>query len=63
MTSVPIGKTIPEVIDELKKQPSAHEAYANAMDYPKKIVENRYWQLKLDGRPVMVMNYAQDNYV
>eukprot|EP00957_Ditylum_brightwellii_P079726 6061561-Ditylum_brightwellii.AAC.1 len=53
LASVPIGKTILEVIDELEKQPSACKAYANAIDYPKKTVENRYWWLKLDGRPVM----------
>ena len=60
---VPNGKGIREHLQDLKDRPTAHEAYASAMGYPKGIVEERLRRLELDGRPVRVMDYASEDDV
>ena len=42
LSRVPLGMSLAEHIDNLKARPSARDAYASAMEYPKNIVENRF---------------------
>ena len=58
LTQVPLGKGLAENIQDLKERPSGREAYAKAMSYPQKIVEQIFSRLELEGRRVEVMEYA-----
>ena len=42
---------------------SAHDAYISAMMYPQRLDEERFRNLTLDGRPVVVQNYATEEDV
>ena len=60
LTRIPVGTTLESHLQHLKERPTAREAFASAMKYPIKQLEDRYSKLTLDGRPVQVLKYATE---
>ena len=60
---IPDGTSLQDHIASLESRPSAYDAYNSAMMYPQRIVEERFRNLTLDGRPVVVQNYATEEDV
>ena len=60
---IPDGTSLQDHIASLESRPSAHDAYNSAMMYPQRIVEEIFRNLTLDGRPVVVQNYATEEDV
>ena len=63
LCAAPVGTTLMERFTNLKNRVSANEAFKSAMEHPKKMIENRFRQLELEGRKVEVLNYASKNDV
>ena len=62
LTRVPFDKSLDEHLQDLKDRPSAREAWTSAIAYPKRFIDDRFGRLELEGRPVEVMEYADDEH-
>ena len=60
LVSIPTGRTLKEWIVELKERKTARECFDGALDYPLKIVEERFKSLNIDGRQVEVKPYPKE---
>jgi len=56
---VPVNTNAEAYLNELKDRRSAKESFTSAMDYPKRKIEARCRNLRLDGRHVEVMEYPR----
>ena len=60
---IPGGTSLQDHIASLESRPFAHDAYISEMMYSQRIVEERFRNLILDGRLVVVKNYATEEDV
>ena len=63
LVRVPLNMSPETHIENLNARPSAAEAYAAAMSYPRNIVENRCQDIELDGHSAVIMPYATEDEV
>ena len=60
LTTIPVGRTLGQPLDELKERPSARDSFVLAMRYPAKKLEDRFSKLDLEGRPVQVIPFMTE---
>ena len=58
LVCIPSGMDLKEHIDALEKRKSAKESFTECMQYPIRIVEERFVQLTLNGRLVKFCEYT-----
>ena len=58
LTTIPLCTTLESHLYKLKERRSAHDSFTAAINYPIKIMEDRFSKLELEGRPVQVLPYA-----
>ena len=63
LCQAPFGKSLMEHYTDLKKRVSATEAFKSAIEHPKKMIENCFKELELEGRKVEVLPYPTTNDV
>ena len=55
---MPTDMSMKDHIAELESRKTVREEHASAIDVPRRIVEDRFKKLSLDGRPVVVSDHA-----
>ena len=60
LTTVPPRKTLESHLNYISERRTAYNSFTSAMQYPIKLLEDRYSKLDLEGRPVTVLPYANE---